>query len=45
MTRIAAKEQVKWETQWDVRERNALAWAVRVLSHPVIQVVARVLGL
>lgn len=31
--RIAAKRSIGWETQWDERERTALAWAVEQL-HP-----------
>jgi len=30
--RIAAKESVGWDITWDVRERNALAWAVQQLE-------------
>jgi hypothetical protein len=30
--RIQAKRQVGWETQWDEREHNALAWAIEELD-------------
>lgn len=30
--RIAAKQSVGWEIEWDVRERNALAWAIQQLE-------------
>jgi hypothetical protein len=33
--RIAAKESIGWEVQWDRRERAALEWAIRCLSPPV----------
>jgi hypothetical protein len=31
--RIEAKQRVGWETQWDERERDALAWAITELEH------------
>lgn len=30
--RIAAKRKVGWDTTWDVRERNALKWALTQLQ-------------
>lgn len=37
--RIEAKKQVGWETQWDERERDALAWAIERLSDGLESVV------
>jgi len=31
--RIEAKKQISWEIAWDVRERNALAWAIQQLEN------------